>query len=197
MNKKTSERGMNEMPMLEDEYKKEEKVNGVFYDMSPSPNYQHGIVNGNIYRIISAGLKGSICLAFMENLDYKYQADVNDDYVIPDVMVACDRKHLKGGSYSGVPKFIVETLSPATALRDKTVKKEIYQNAGVAEYWIISPRERAVEIYYLEDGKYELKYSYILQDDAEEAYYNADTKIVLKEFPHISMTLAEIFENVD
>lgn len=183
--------------MLEDEYKKEEKINGVFYDMSPSPNYQHGIVDGNIYRIISAGLKGSICLAFMENLGYKYQVDVNDDYVIPDIMVACDRKHLKGGSYSGVPKFIVETLSPATALRDKTVKKEIYQNAGVAEYWIISPRERAVEIYYLEDGKYELKYSYILQDDAEEAHYNADTKIVLKEFPHISMTLAEIFENVD
>ena len=183
--------------MLEDEYKKEEKINGVFYDMSPSPNYQHGIVDGNIYRIISAGLKGSICLAFMENLDYKYQVDVNDDYVIPDIMVACNRKHLKGGSYSGVPKFIVETLSPATALRDKTVKKEIYQNAGVAEYWIISPRGRAVEIYYLEDGKYELKYSYILQDDAEEAHYNADTKIVLKEFPHISMTLAEIFENVD
>ena len=107
------------------------------------------------------------------------------------------RKHLKGGSYSGVPKFIVETLSPAMALRDKTVKKEIYQNAGVAVYWIISSRERAVEIYYLEDGKYELKYSYILQDDAEEAHYNADTKIVLKEFPHISMILAEIFENVD
>ena len=45
--------------------------------------------------------------------------------------------------------------------------------------------------------EYDLKYSYILQDDAEEAHYNADTKIVLKEFPHISMTLAEIFENVD
>ena len=185
------------MPMLEDEYKKEEKINGVFYELSPSPNYQHGIVNGNIYCIISAGLKGSSCLAFVGNLDYKYHADINDDYVIPDIMVACGRKHLKGGSYSGVPKFIVETLSPATALRDKTVKKEIYQNAGVAEYWIISPRERAVEIYYLEDGKYDLKYSYILQDDAEEAHYNADTKIVLKVFPHISMTLAEIFENVD
>lgn len=77
------------------------------------------------------------------------------------------------------------------------MKKGIYQNAGVAEYWIISPREWVVEIYYLEDGTYKLKYSYILQDDAEEAYYNAGTKIVLKEFPHISMTLAEIFENVD
>lgn len=168
-----------------------------FYDLSPSPDYQHGIVNGNIYRIISTDLRESNCLAFVGNLDYKYHADINDDYVIPDVMVVCDRKYLKGRSYSGVPKFIVETLSPATVLRDKTEKKEIYQNAGVAEYWIISPRERAMEIYYLEDEKYELKYSYILQDDAEEAHYNADTKIVLKEFPYISMTLAEIFENVD
>lgn len=74
-------------------------------------------------------------MVFMGNLDYKYHADINDDYVIPDVMVACDRKHLKGGYYSGVPKFIAETLSTATALRDKTVKKKfirtpVWQNTG-------------------------------------------------------------------
>ena len=62
-------------------------------------------------------------MAFMENLDYKYHAQENNDYVIPDVMIICDRKHLKGGSYTGTPRFIVETLSPATALRDKTVKR--------------------------------------------------------------------------
>ena len=39
-------------------------------------------------------------------------------------VILCDRKHLKGGSYTGTPRFIVETLSPATALRDKTVKNE-------------------------------------------------------------------------
>ena len=37
------------MPLLEEEYRKEEKINGVIYDMSPSPNYQHGLVDGNIY----------------------------------------------------------------------------------------------------------------------------------------------------
>lgn len=65
------------------------------------------------------------------------------------------------------------------------------------EYWIISPKERAVEIYYLEDGKYDLKYSYILRDDPEEDYYNADIVVTLKDFPNISMTLAEMFENVE
>ena len=44
----------------------------------------------------------------MENLDYKYHAQENNDYVIPDVMIICDRKHLKGGSYTGTPRFIVE-----------------------------------------------------------------------------------------
>ena len=36
------------MPLLKEEYRKEEKINGVIYNMSPSPNYQHGIVDGNI-----------------------------------------------------------------------------------------------------------------------------------------------------
>ncbi|WP_368189006.1 Uma2 family endonuclease [Blautia sp. 1033sp1_1033st1_G9_1033SCRN_220408] len=39
---------------------------------------------------------------------------------------------------------------------NKTDKKDIYQEAGVNEYWIVSPKERAVEIYYLVSGKYKL-----------------------------------------
>ena len=48
------------MPLLKDDYTKEEKINGVIYDMSPSPNSQHGIVDGNIYRLISTGLQGTV-----------------------------------------------------------------------------------------------------------------------------------------
>lgn len=60
--------------------------------MSPAANLRHGIVNGNIYGKVREGLKDSLCLAFIENLDYKYYPEVNDDYVIPDVMIVCDRK---------------------------------------------------------------------------------------------------------
>ncbi len=178
------------------ERKKDEKIDGVVYDMPPAPGYRHGIVNGNIYRMVGNGLKNSLCLAFMENLDYKYHPDINDDYLCPDVMVVCDRKQLKGGAYSGVPKFIVETLSPSTAKRDRTEKKDIYEAAGVEEYWIVSP-QGSVEIYYLESGKYVLEYNYIFQNDIEEEDYNAETEICLKAFPHIKMTLADIFDGVD
>ena len=183
------------MGMAEFERRKDEKINGVIYDMSPSPGYQHGIINSNIHRIIGTGLKGSICLVFMENLDFKYHPDINDDYLCPDIMIICDRKHLKGGSYSGVPRFIVETLSHSTAKRDKTEKKDIYEKAGVEEYWIVSP-QGSVEIYYLKDGKYVLEQNYMLQDDKEDDEYNAEIEITLRAFPHIKMTLGEIFENV-
>ncbi len=76
------------------------------------------------------------------------------------------------------------------------MKKEIYEQAGVEEYWIVSP-QGSLEIYYLEDGKYVLDQSYILQDDQEEEDYNAETAIALKAFPQVVTTLAEIFQGLE
>ena len=181
------------MPLLEEEYRKEEKINGVIYDMSPSPNYQHGLVDGNIYSIIKSGLKGTLCLVFMENLDYKYHAQENNDYVIPDVMIICDRKHLKGGSYTGTPRFIVETLSPATALRDMTVKKEIYQAAGVEEYWIVDWRTKTIEIYELDYDENDIPQYYLWKTISEE---NKD-ELRLVHFPNIKITFEDLFDEID
>ncbi|MCI8627072.1 MAG: Uma2 family endonuclease [Lachnospiraceae bacterium] len=185
------------MELQKNEYKKEEKINGVVYAMSPSPHFRHGVIDGNIYSKIKSGLKDSLCLVFMENLDYRYHPEENDDYVVPDIMIVCDRKQLKGGSYYGVPRFIAETLSPATAMKDKTVKKDLYEQAGVEEYWIVSPKEHAVDIYYLEDKRYVLKNSYILQEEEDEEAYNAETEISLRAFPTIKMKLREIFEGIE
>lgn len=184
------------MGSAEREYRKDEKINGVIYDMSPASGYRHGIINSNIHRILGNGLRGSLCLVFMENLDFQYQPEENDDYLCPDIMVICDRKNLKGSYYKGVPKFIVETLSPSTAKWDRAEKKDIYEKSGVEEYWIVSP-QGSVEIYYLENRRYVLEQSYLLEDDKEDANYNADTEIALRAFPHIKLTLAEIFEGVN
>ncbi len=178
------------------EHWRDEKIDGVVYDMFPAPEYRHGIINSNIHTIIKQGLKNSICLVTMENLDFRYHPDVNDDYVCPDIMVLCDRKQLKGGSYRGVPKFVAETLSHSTAKRDRTEKKDIYEAAGVEEFWIVSP-QGSVEIYYLKDGRYVLEQNYMLQADKEEEAYNADLEICLRAFPGIKMTLGEIFEGLD
>lgn len=182
------------MPLLQEEYFKTEKINGIIYNMSPSGGFRHSQVNGNIYFALMKQLKNSMCTASVENLDL-YLSD--DEYVIPDIMLICDRNKIKKDKYRGVPRFIVETLSPATSLKDKTVKKEKYAQLGVAEYWIVSPRERSVEIYYLEDGQYTLVGSYILVDDTEDENYNAEIVLTLKAVPTVSIILKEIFENID
>ena len=64
------------MQLLQGESGREEKIGGMVYDMSPSPHYRHGIVNGNIYSLIKNGLKDSLCLVFMENLDLCYRTAV-------------------------------------------------------------------------------------------------------------------------
>lgn len=59
------------------------------------------------------------------------------------------------------------------------------------------PKTTRMMIYNQADGRCVLQDCYILQDDPEEDYYNADQVITLRAFPNISLTLAEIFENRD
>lgn len=179
------------MPLMQGEPIKTEKINGVIFNMSPSAGFMHGQINGNIHYAIKQQIKNSICVVSMENLDL-YLSD--DEYLIPDIMLICDRQRIKNDKYRGIPRFVAETLSPRTALRDRTIKLEQYAKLGVDEYWIISPRERSVEIYYLEGDKYQLKELYILEEDEKDENYNADKILQLRAMPAIAIGLAEIFD---
>lgn len=179
------------MPGLEG-YRKIEKIDGVIYDMSPSASVGHGIINCNIHSSISNQIKDSVCRVFMENLDF-YLGE--DEWLVPDIIIVCDPREIKNGRYRGTPKFIVEILSPSTARRDRLLKKKKYESAGVEELWLIEPKGKSIEIYYLRDGKYELEETYLLEEDRQDEDYNADVRIRLRGLPHISMRLADIFEN--
>lgn len=180
------------MPLLDD--RKTEMINGIIYNMSPSADYRHATINLNIYSALRRKLKGSLCMVFCENLDFVL--DEAGNYAIPDVMIICDRKQLNKGQYHGIPRFIVETLSPSTASRDKREKKEIYADKGVDEYWIIDPFSRSIEVYHLDDKSYALQYVAMLDDNPDSESYNAKHEIVLSAFPNVRVTLEEIFEEV-
>lgn len=182
------------MPLLKDDYKRVEKIDGTIYNMSPSGGFMHSQINGNLYYEIRQQLKKSICVVSIENLEL-YLSD--DEYVIPDIMIICDRNQIKKDKYRGVPKFVAETLSPATSFKDKTIKKEKYAQLGIDEYWIISPKEHSIEVYYFEDKEYKLVGSHILVEDEEDENYNADLLLTLRSMPTISISLQSIFENVD
>ena len=54
--------------------------------------------------------------------------------------------------FTGVPDLVVEVLSPKTRRVDKGTKLEIYQEAGVPEYWLVDPLSRTVVFYRLGDA---------------------------------------------
>ncbi len=179
------------MPLVDQEPIKTEKIDGVVFNMSPSPGFMHSQINGNIYHAIKTQIKNSVCLVTIENLDL-YLSD--DEYLIPDIMLICDRQRIKNDKYKGVPRFVAETISPRTAFRDRTLKMEKYAKLGIDEYWIVSPKERSVEVYYLDGDKYQLNKSYILEEDEKDENYNADVVLALKAMPAVTVGLQEIFD---
>ncbi len=171
---------------------KREMICGVIYDMSPG-GFDHATVNGNVYRMISRQLRDNLCLPYMENLNL-YFAD--GECLVPDILIVCDRNQITPKGYNGVPRFVVETLSPSTAKRDRGVKMDLYCKKGIEEYWIIDPRSRSLEIYHLQDGRYAIQDVLMLEEDPDEEGYNADTEIPLRAFPKVTVCLGEMFANM-
>lgn len=75
-----------------------------------------------------------------------------DVYLGPDTLVQPDICvfHIDGACPENwkdfpVPLLAVEVLSPGTARRDRGKKREIYQAAGVSEYWIVDIDSRMIE----------------------------------------------------
>lgn len=166
-------------------------------DMSgASPD--HSAVITNFVNMVYNQLKDSTCRVYPDNVQYRWKmADGSEKTVIPDASINCHIRSRKGNSFINAPQFVLEVLSPSTAKYDRTGKMEIYRSEEIPEYWIVSPKGKSVEIYYLKDGKYELEQDYILEDDKEDEHYNAETVIALRGFPNIKMELKDIFEELD
>jgi Uma2 family endonuclease len=72
----------------------------------------------------------------------------------PDIIfIANDNmQHLKESGFYGAPDLVIEILSPATWHFDKGDKKDIYEQCGVKEYWMVDPIDKSTEGFYLKDN---------------------------------------------
>lgn len=60
------------------------------------------------------------------------------------------------GFIQGAPALIAEVVSPSSIRRDRKTKFDVYEETGVAEYWIVDPRTHSVEVYTWSNGEYAL-----------------------------------------
>jgi len=141
-----------------------ELIRGKVFRMSPSPSTSHQRLSGNLFRIIANYLVGRPCQVFAAPFDVRLPlppdrrtADQIDTVVQPDLSIICDAAKLDERGCQGPPDWIIEILSKGTASKDLTEKYDLYQHAGVREYWVAHPYEGTLLIYRLDDaGRYRL-----------------------------------------
>lgn len=165
-----------------------ELIKGKVFRMSPAPNMAHQWVSGSLYVIISNFISGSDCKSFTTPFDVRLpnsEDDTIDTVVQPDIAVVCNLNKLDYRGCNGAPDWVIEILSKSTSQKDLIDKFELYQAAGIPEYWIIHPTEETVIPYRLDkNGEYQLV--------RKTPFVNGET-IDVGIFPELKIVLNDIF----
>jgi len=168
-----------------------ELIKGYIFKMSPAPAEFHQrisvIVGNELYNF----LKGKPCNLYMAPFDVRLVRKSTDNKQIttvvqPDICVICDLQKIDKKGCLGAPDIVVEILSPGNNKTELQNKYEVYEEAGVKEYWIIQPEEKTFFKYVLdESGQYQPTKLLTLGDEV--------TSTIL---PGFALNLDEVFADL-
>ncbi len=122
--------------------------------MSPSPSNTHQKVLDKVYRELGnfvekhkLGETRTAPFDVFMNRKNAFQPDI--------IYISNNNLHnLKENGFYGSPDLVIEILSPATWRIDKDDKKDVYEQTGVKEYWLIDPVDKITEGFYLEEKEF-------------------------------------------
>ena len=103
----------------------------------------------------------------------------------PDIVVILAGRNDVSGivHVEGVPDIVVEILS-TDRRRDLTLKRDLYAESGVREYWIVDPRDDTVTPLELRGDRY-----------LQKAILGADDTLTTPLLPNLSIPLGSIFND--
>lgn len=176
-----------------DDGERYELIDGYAYAMAAATP-EHQVINLGLASEFRSFLKGKPCEVYQDidvrlfpkEIKRNNLSLVQPDRVFrPDISVVCDPEQISPQGCDGAPALIAEVLSPSTAGYDQDEKFNCYLQAGVREYWIVSPVSRTVKRHVLHGE------DYIVRSFCE-------TDILTSErFPGLRIPLSEIFPNED
>ncbi|MCP4216524.1 MAG: Uma2 family endonuclease [bacterium] len=168
-----------------------ELIDGEAYNMTPAPRRIHQEISGELFVQLRNQLSGKSCKAYFAPFDVRLPMEnENEDditnVVQPDITVICDQKKLDDKGCLGTPDFVIEILSPGNPRHDRMVKFNLYEKAGVKEYWIVSPEGQMVEVFLLgPQGSY-----------GRPQFYSQKDIININVLKDITIDLGKVFEEV-
>ena len=167
-----------------------EIIEGIPY-MQSAPTWQRQSISRELMLQFGEYLRDKQCQVFAAPFDLRLpevEARDNDEDVTnvyqPDLLVICDKSRLKGTGYYGVPSLVIEILSPSTVRIDRLLKFNVYEKAGVKEYWIVEPDTKLVNVFVLQDNS---RYGRI-------ELYTENDHVKVSVFPELVIDLSGIFD---
>ena len=135
-----------------------ELFRGKIFKLS-APNTRHQDISRNILVPIALFLKKKSCKVFAAPFDVrlpvknKKKDDEVTTVVQPDICVICDETKIDSRGCCGAPDLMVEILSPGNSKKEIRLKYELYEEAGVKEYWIVNPVEENIVVFILNEER--------------------------------------------
>lgn len=119
--------------------------------MTPPAGWTHGRLGSKIVWALTDHVEAE---ALGVVLDSSTGYDLpSGETLEPDVSFVSAERLAAGPTPTGneflriVPDLVVEILSPGTERRDRTEKKDIYEQNGVREYWLVDPKRKSVTVF--------------------------------------------------
>ena len=176
------------------DYKRRELVDGIVRLMS-GVRMIHNLVTVNLTFILRKFIKRrkGKCKIFHAPVDVRLpkNGETADDKIYtvlqPDICVVCDPAKIDEKGIIGAPDLVVEVQSPSTARYVMSKKFEVYEEAGVKEYWVVYPKEGLTVFFLQDNGKYDAGTTY-------DIVYMPDAKIPVHTIEGLEIGLKELFE---
>jgi Uma2 family endonuclease len=132
--------------LFPDDGLRHEIIDGEHY-VTPSPVTRHQRISRELLHVIHGYLETD---PIGEVFGAPFDVVLSDTNVlVPDLVYVSDQraKLLTEKNLQGPPDLVIEILSPGTRSRDEQLKRDVYERAGVEEYWLIDPERNAVRVY--------------------------------------------------
>jgi len=163
-----------------------ELIEGTAHNMTPAPSRVHQEVSAALLSKFYGYLKEKSCKVYAAPFDVRlpFENEKDEDIktvVQPDIVVECDKSKLDDRGCKGAPDLIIEITSPTTSRLDLKDKFNLYEKAGVREYWIADPIGKTVMVFKRgEEGRYDRPDMYAEEDEIQVGIFK-DLKVDLKE----------------
>ncbi len=122
--------------------------------MSPAPTTPHARIQGKIYSILNncvgQNQTGEVFFAPVDVYLNQKNAFQPDIFYIENE----SKDIIKESGVYGAPDLVIEILSKGNRKTDLIKKKNVYEAAGVKEYWVVDPQTKWCEGFILENQVY-------------------------------------------